>query len=263
MLCAGIDVGAKTVKIVAVLDGRMVDKVIAPAGRDAAAALAQAWQELGAEYQKPERVIATGMGQAGVKMAHGFVSEAAAAAQGVKALHPQARFVVEVGAEEGRAVKISEDGKAADSALNEKCAAGAGAFAESMARALEVSLEEFAEMSLKSTDKVAMNAQCAVFAESELVGLLHANTPKGDIAQAVHDAIAERIVSLVRRLGLAEPAALIGGLARNQGFVHSLNLGLKTQVIVPQEPEFVAALGAALLGAAGDFAESPQPREGR
>ncbi len=116
-----------------------------------------------------------------------------------------------------------------DFAINEKCAAGTGAFIEAMARALEVTLEELGPLSLQSTRAVAMNAQCAVFAESELVSLVHAKTPKPDMARAVHDAIADRIVSMARRVGLEKEIMLIGGLARNVGFVASLKRELETR----------------------------------
>ena len=89
--------------------------------------------------------------------------------------------------------------------------------------------------------------QCAVFAESEVVGLVHKKTPKPDMARAVHDAIADRITSMVRRVGIEEKIALIGGVAKNIGFVKSLEEDLETTLLIPEEPEFVGALGAALV----------------
>ncbi|POO76407.1 CoA activase, partial [Bacillus sp. MBGLi97] len=83
--------------------------------------------------------------------------------------------VVDVGADEARAIKLGEGGKVVDFAINEKCAAGAGAFVEAMSRALEMPLDEFAKTSLDSTETIPMNAQCTVFAESEVVSLIHAN----------------------------------------------------------------------------------------
>jgi len=139
-----------------------------------------------------------------------------------------------------------------DFAINEKCAAGAGAFTEAMARALEVGIEELGPLSLKSTQEVAMNAQCAVFAESELVTLVHAKTPKPDMARAIHNAIADRITSMVRRVGMEEKIVLIGGVAKNVGFVDSLNQQLGTEVLIPEDNEFVGALGAALIAAEDD-----------
>ncbi|MFQ6001339.1 MAG: BadF/BadG/BcrA/BcrD ATPase family protein, partial [Anaerolineae bacterium] len=92
-------------------------------------------------------------------------------------------------------------------------------------------------------------AQCTVFAESEVVSLVHAKTPKADIVRAVHDAIASRIISMVRRIGVEREVVLIGGMAKNIGFVDSLKRGLEMDLVVPEEPEFVGALGAALIAA--------------
>ena len=94
-----------------------------------------------------------------------------------------------------------------------------------------------------------MNAQCAVFAESEVVGLVHSDTPPQDIARAVLDSIARRIVSMVRRIGIEEKVALVGGLARSAGFCDALERCLGEHVVVPEHPAFVGALGAALAAA--------------
>ena len=85
----------------------------------------------------------------------------------------------------------TSSGNVVDFAINEKCAAGTGAFTEAMARALEVPIEELGPLSLKSTQAIPMNAQCAVFAESEVVSMIHNNIPKPDMARSVHDAIAK------------------------------------------------------------------------
>jgi benzoyl-CoA reductase subunit D len=118
-----------------------------------------------------------------------------------------------------------------------------------MSRALEVPLDEFGKISLESSKSIPMNAQCAVFAESEVVSLVHAKTPKHDIAKAVHDAISSRIVSMVRRVGINNDVALIGGVSYNPGFVDALKRGLETDVIIPDNAEFVGALGAAIVAA--------------
>ncbi len=166
-------------------------------------------------------------------------------------LYPAARTVIDVGAEEGRAIRCTEEGKVLDFALNEKCAAGAGAFTEAMSRALEVEIEALGQMSLASTQAIPMNAQCAVFAESEVVSLLHAKVAKADIARAVHDAIASRIVSLARKIGFQPDVVLIGGVAHNIGFVDSLQRALECEVVIPEDPEYIGAYGAALAAAQG------------
>ena len=143
---------------------------------------------------------------------------------------------------------MDENGKVIDFALNEKCAAGTGSFLEAMARALEVPLDEFGPLSLKGVQAVPISAQCAVFAESEVISLIHARTPKADIARSINEALAGRISSMVRRVGLQKEIVLIGGMAKNHGFVRALEEELEIKVLVPDYPDFVSALGASLSG---------------
>ena len=251
MITAGIDAGAKTIKAVILRDGEWVGRAMVPAGFDTREAAEKAYNQAlaasGIACNEVKTVIATGAGRKAVPFASDTVTEVGADARGVAGLFPSARTVIDVGAEEGRVIRIDEAGKVLDFAVNEKCAAGAGAFTEAMARALEVPLEELGEFSLKSTKAVPMNAQCTVFAESEVVTLVHAKTPKADIARAVHDAIADRVTSTVRRVGITKDVALIGGLARNVGFVKSLEEDLKLKLLIPSDPEFTGAFGAALI----------------
>lgn len=251
MITAGIDCGAKNVRALVLKDGAIVGKAIVPAGMDTAAAadkaFDQALAEAGLARPQVEKVVATGAGKNEVTFKNGVVTEVGADARGVIHLYPEARTVIDVGAEEGRAIKVDERGKVVDFAINEKCAAGAGAFTEAMARALDIKLEELGPLSLQSTKSIPMNAQCAVFAESEVVSLVHAKTAKPDMARAIHDAISDRIVSMVRRVGVAEKIALIGGVAQNVGFVASLENDLQTKVLIPDVPQFVGAIGAALV----------------
>jgi benzoyl-CoA reductase subunit D len=175
------------------------------------------------------------------------ITDVTAASKGAISLYPEVQTVIDVGAEEGRSIRCNNEGKIVDFAINEKCAAGAGSFTEAMARALEIPLEEFGTLSLKSNKEIPMNAQCAVFAESEVVSLLHAKTPKEDIAKAINDAVASRITSMVRKVGFEKEIALIGGVAYNTGFINSLETDLQEKIIIPEDPEYVGAYGAALI----------------
>jgi predicted CoA-substrate-specific enzyme activase len=253
MITAGVDVGAKTIKIIILKDDRIIGRTIIPAGYDVQGSTKAAWADVlfkaGVLLNQINRIISTGAGRKEVVGAHDQITEVSAVARGAIALDPRVRTVIDVGAEEGRAIKINAAGKVTDFAINEKCAAGTGAFVEGMARVLEVTLEQLGPLSLQSTKAVAMNAQCAVFAESELVTLVHSQTPKPDMARAVHDAIADRIVSLVRRVGLEREVLLVGGVARNVGFLESLKQELDTEIFIPETPETVSAYGAALLAA--------------
>jgi predicted CoA-substrate-specific enzyme activase len=253
MITAGVDCGSKNVRVLILKDGEILAKTSVPAGMDTSAAAQEAYEkalaEAGIKSDDVEKVIATGAGRNEPAFKDDVVTEVGADARGVIHLFPEARTVIDVGAEEGRAIKIDAQGKVVDFAINEKCAAGAGAFTEAMARALEVELEELGRLSLESTQAIPMNAQCAVFAESEVVTLVHKKTSKQDMARAIHDAIADRITSMVRRVGIEEKIALIGGVAYNVGFVKSLKEDLQTEVLIPESPEFISALGAALVAA--------------
>ncbi len=253
MITAGIDIGAKTVKVVLVEDGGILAKSLVLAGIDTAATTQQAFDEALAaadlSKEKVERLVATGTGRKDCALTDREITEVGAAAKGAIHILKSCRTVIDVGAEEGRTVRCDENGKVIDFAFNEKCAAGAGTFAEGMARALQVPLEELGPLSLTSRRAVQMNAQCAVFAESEVVTLIHAKTPRQDIARAVLDAIASRIVSMVRKVGFAQDVVLIGGVARNPGFVEAMKRSLEMDVYVPEDPEHVGALGAALAAA--------------
>jgi benzoyl-CoA reductase subunit D len=147
-------------------------------------------------------------------------------------------------------MKTDEQGRAIDFAGNEKCAAGAGSFAEAMSRALQMNLKEFGDASLLSDKSIPMNAQCTVFAESEVVSLIHASTPKNDIAKAVLDAVASRVCAMVRRVGIEGEVVLIGGMVHNAGFVQSLKNAMGVDKIsLPDMPEYISALGCALIAA--------------
>jgi benzoyl-CoA reductase subunit D len=176
------------------------------------------------------------------------VSEVVADAAGAYQLVPTVKTVIDVGAEEGRGIKV-EGGKVKDFVINERCAAGAGTFVEAMARALEVKVEDMGPLSLKSTNTIPMNAQCCVFAESEVVSLIHSKISKEDVSKAIHDAIAGRISSMVLRVGVEKDVVLIGGAALNPGFKPPLERELHATIIVPEYPDFVGALGAAIIAA--------------
>ncbi len=251
MITAGIDMGAKTTKVVILRDDQVVASSLVLTGFEqqeaADKAMADALSQANIAKSDIEKMVATGAGRKAVSWIKQNVTEVSADARAMAFLFPNVRTLIDVGAEEARAIKCMSAGKVAGFVVNEKCAAGAGTFVEAMARALELKLEEMGELSLKSTTAVPMNAQCTVFAESEVVSLIHQKTPKPDIVRAVHDAISSRITSMARRVGVEKDIALIGGLAHNAGFVDALKRGLEADVLVPADPEFVGALGAALI----------------
>ena len=259
MIVAGIDVGGKNVHIIIKKDGQILGKGVAPTGIKKSEAVGKLYEEVlkksGLRRKDVERVVATGSAAKRVAFANGVIPDAVADARGVVKLISTARTIIDVGAEEGRAIKVSPEGKVLDFAINEKCAAGTGTFVDTMARALEMPVEEMAKIALHSTQSIPMNAQCAVFGESEVVSLIHQKTSKENIARAVFDAIAGRIGSVARIVGLEKDVVMVGGVAKNSGFVDSLKKTIEMDVTIPDDPEYIGALGAAEAAAAGIFEE--------
>ena len=254
MITAGIDCGSKNTKVVLMKEGNILSTASVLSGFDqeesAEQALNSALEKAGIKRDEVKHITATGAGMEAIKFSNDTITTITADARGTYLLFPSTRTIIDIGAEEGLVVKIDDQGKVKDFGINEKCAAGAGAFIEAMSRALEVDIETMGELSLKSTKKIPMNAQCTIFAESEVVSLIHQKTLKEDIIRAVHDAIADRNTSMVRQIGIEKEVALIGGVANNIGFVDAMNKNLGFDLLVPKDriaPEYVSALGAALI----------------
>jgi len=253
MITIGYDLGAAYSKVVILKDGKVIGKGLAKTTLEPEESLIAARKAAMAEAKIEEghinKVGVTGSGRKLVKNPDVEAMDVSADAVGVNYLNKEIKTVIDVGGEEARAVKVSADGKAINSAVNDKCAAGAGAFCEAMARAMQVTLLEFAEYSLKSKQRIPINAQCAIFAESEVVSLVSEETPREDICRAVHDGISERLTSMAKRVGIEEKVGLIGGAVMNKGLVQSLKDSLGMDATVLPDPQFVSALGVALMAA--------------
>ncbi|MFX1527485.1 MAG: acyl-CoA dehydratase activase [Promethearchaeota archaeon] len=254
MITAGIDCGSKNTKVVLLKEESVLSTASVLSGFDqeesAKQALDNAIKEAGINREDIKHITVTGAGMEAISFANDSLTTVTCDGRGTFFLFPSARTIIDIGAEEGLVVKIDENGKVKDFGINEKCAAGAGAFIEAMSRALEVDIKLMGELSLKSTKQIPMNAQCTIFAESEVVSLIHQKTSKEDIIRAVHDAIADRNTSMVRQIGIEKEVALIGGVANNIGFVDAMNKNLGFELLVPKDgvaPEYVSALGAALV----------------
>lgn len=248
-----MDLGTQRVKVVVLKDGTVAARAQAFAGFDPTKAAEQAVTEaLDAANLKQSDVnhfAATGSAMDMAPYEHSTVSMMGADAKAAVFLVPKARTIVDVGAEEARAVKTDEKGVMVDFVVNERCAAGAGAFIEAMARALEVKLEDMGPLSLKAERASPINASCVIFGESDVVSLIHRQESKPEIARAVFDAMADRVSSMIHRLGINPEVVLVGGVAKDPGFVASLNRKLGLTVVIPDNPDYIGALGAALIAA--------------
>lgn len=191
--------------------------------------------------------VATGYGAASVAAAGDTGHEITCGARAVSCLFPSVRTVVDLGAQFSRVFRVDGEGRAAAFVLSEKCAGGSGRFLQVMARMLQIDLSEIGPLSLASRQRIDFATGCAVFAESETVSRIAEGARKEDILAAVHRAISAKVANLVERVGPEPDFALIGGGARDIGLVKSLEEKLGAGLIVPDEPQIMAALGAALL----------------
>jgi benzoyl-CoA reductase subunit D len=254
MITVGIDLGTQNVKALVFKDGKILAKKQAFSGfnptKAAEEAVQEALKEANLTLNDVTSFTATGSGMNLTPYSAKTVSMMSADAKAGTYFFPRARTIIDVGAEEARAVKCDDNGIMVDFVVNERCAAGAGAFIEAMGRALEVKIEDMGPLSLKAERASSINASCVIFGESDVVSLIHKQESKQEIARAVYDAMADRTSSMVHRLGVNQDVILIGGVARDVGFIAALKRKLGVEVLIPENPEFAGALGAALTGAA-------------
>jgi predicted CoA-substrate-specific enzyme activase len=144
-------------------------------------------------------------------------------------------------------IRLNEEGIVTNFTASEKCAAGSGRFIEVIANVLRINLSDFGPLAARSKTPITFSTGCAVFGESEAITRISEGVPKEDIAAGVNKALASNISSLVKKLRLEEPCAVCGGGALNTALIRSIETELNTSLLVPQQPQLVAALGAAII----------------
>lgn len=192
-------------------------------------------------------IIVSGVGAPATAYALQEVAEILALGKGIHYYFPSVRAVIDVGGQASKVVKLDESSRPLDFALSEKCATGSGKFLQVIAKVLQVKLEELGTLSLQSKKKVQFTTGCAVFAESEAISRIADGAAKEDIIAGVHDSIALKIQVLINKLSLEKECAMVGGGALDQGLVKSIENKLGIKLLVPENPQIVQALGAALL----------------
>jgi (R)-2-hydroxyacyl-CoA dehydratese activating ATPase len=250
MLYAGIDVGAQSVKAV-LFDGQKVlgCKVLITeeeAETSAHRVYEGLLKDLGLKPEAVERILATGWGSGEVSFAHGKSSEQVCAARGARFLFPNARTVIDMGAEGCRVMKLGPEGTLEDFTNNSKCASGTGAFIELGAVYLKVPIAEMGALSLSADGVAEVSSTCAVFAESVIISNIHSGQSRARIAAGIHRAAAARVLELIGRLGLVEDLVMVGGAALNPGLIKILEEMIGVLIRVPEHPRCVMALGAAI-----------------
>ena len=253
MLVAGLDMGSLTTKVIILEDSKVLSWRIITAAEEgelqARRAIEEAIEDTRFSLENLAYIVATGTGRKSVSFAHKQRAPASCLARGANWLFPSVRTVIDVGAESCTVVRVSERGVTDDSIGNERCASGTGVFLEAMAKLMQMPLEEMAKASLLAESIAEISNMCAIFAEQEVISHVHREppTPKNDIIAGIHASMATRIGGLAKRIGVKEDVALSGGVAKNIGFVRALEENLGMKLTITDEPQLLAALGAACI----------------
>ena len=255
MVVCGLDIGAATTKAVILNDGKILSYAVLPTGQSVNLAtdkvLDEATKKLGIGTSDFERVVTTGYGRHAVPFADRAVSEIICHAKGANFLLPSARTVIDIGGQDSKVIALDGDGNVTNFVMNEKCAAGTGRFIEVMANVLEVPLEDMGTLSLSSQKPCMISNTCTVFAESEVVSLRAKGESRENLIAGIHKGVASRTITMGRSVGFHKDVAFTGGVAKNVGVKQYLEIAIGRQIIVPEEPQIIGALGAALLAREG------------
>lgn len=253
MITAGIDIGSMTTKGAVVADGKVLATKVIFTGYNAEAAGRKIFDDLLKALKLGEsevdRVVSTGYGRKAVKFAQATITEITCHAAGAHFLNPLVRSVIDIGGQDSKAIAMNAHGKVTDFAMNDKCAAGTGRFLEVMARAMEVDLDAFGDLSLKAKKPAQISSTCTVFAESEVISLIAGGETRENIVAGIHESVAARVVAMARRVGMANPIMMTGGVAKNRGVVKALEEKLGNTIEVSPYAQENGAIGAALLAA--------------
>jgi len=245
---AGLDIGSRTIALVEWDGRRQVRSEVVDTGSDP---LANARRLL--DGQSYESLVATGYGRS-LATANGLaaeaISEIKAYALGAHHLYPDAGTVLDIGGQDSKVIAVGPGGRVLRFEMNDRCAAGTGRFLENMARVLGMGVEVFGPHALAAAGQaVTISSTCTVFAESEVVSLIARGEDSRRVALGLHRAIVDRLSGMIHRVGARERFVFAGGVAYNPCLHSLLCEALDLVVYVPDAPQIVGALGAALYAA--------------
>lgn len=251
---AGVDLGSTYTKAVVMdADYNLVGRAMRPtgfrlgeAGREA---LAEALEEAGLAANELSYTVSTGFGRHQMAEADTHVTDLTAGARGATLLYPGTATVLDVGGQTMKATRVGSDAKVKSFRLNDKCAAGTGAFLEKTARYMGFDTSEIGPLVSTSKTPVPISGVCAVFAESEVINQLSQGSAPADIMHGAVVSLVGRSVQLMKRVSMEPEFTLIGGILRFERMADVIRSELDSDVNVPEGDlvQFTSALGAAYL----------------
>ncbi len=252
MIVAGCDVGSLSAEAVIMQDKAIVAyeiiKVRPRPEQSADDVMNSALSKAGLAFDDIDHCISTGYGREKISFADSNVSEISCHGKGAQFLIPSVRTVIDVGGQDCKAISVDENGDLVKFVMNDKCAAGTGRFLEQISKTLGIKLEELASLSLASTNPLPITSICSIFIDTEALCYINEGEDLADIVAGIHQAMAGRVKGLVARVGIKEDVCFTGGVAKNGGVVKCIEdiLGIKI-LKMPEDPQIIGALGAALL----------------
>lgn len=251
----GIDIGSRTSKGVIAKNGEISTHHLIPSGFDYRATAHKLKEEIlekaGLSQNNIADVVATGHGAASVPFSNHHVADILCCARGIKRNLPSVRTIIDVQRISTQVIRLSEKGQVVSFVVNEKCASGCGSFLDIISNVLRIDLKDVGPLSLRSNNPVVFTTGCAVFGESEAISRVSEGASSDDILAGVHRALANKIATLIDRVGLEMDCAISGGGALNIGLVKSLEEKLGFMLLIPPEPQFINAFGAAIIAENG------------
>ena len=255
IITCGIDVGSVSSQAVLVVDGELYGFNSMRTGNNspdsATNALAGVMDKCGMKLEDIHYVVGTGYGRVNVPFAHKAITEIACHARGANYMGGNGvRTILDMGGQDCKAIHCDEKGKVTNFLMNDKCAAGTGRGMEVIADLMQISIAELGPRSFDvDVEPEAVSSVCVVFAKSEALGLLKAGYTNNKVIAAYCQAMAERVVSLLERIGVEEGFFITGGIAKNPGVVKRIEklLGIKA-LETKVDSQIAGALGAALFG---------------
>jgi len=192
-------------------------------------------------------IVCTGYGRRSFSKATAHRTEISCHTRGVHHLRSDIRTIIDIGGQDTKIISISERGKVLDFVMNDKCAAGTGRFLEKVAGFFNVGVGELDGLACQSTHDIVISSTCAIFAESEMIGLIASGESRENIVRAVFRSIAERVLGMSGSISLVSPIAFVGGVAKCKSMVEALSESLGVEVFVPEMADFTGAIGAGLI----------------
>lgn len=247
----GLDVGSSATKCV-LLDegGSLIGHHVVASGFDyaesAEAALAQALLQAAVTREGIAGCVSTGYGRQSIPLADRQVTEITCHARGAREWYPQVRNIIDIGGQDTKIIRLTDEGKLADYRMNAKCAAGTGTFLESIALKLGVTMEQLDELAMKSRADTVINSYCTVFTGTEVIERIKEGQAREDISMGLYRSIATRVSEMMAaRDG---PVSATGGVAaHSRALIRALEEVLETDVLLPPMPQHAGAYGAALI----------------